>query len=1445
MTTVTPTNVNAYLYISAQSGFPGFSPTGLYVTWSYTGAATFTITPYINDVAQTALITTSNVTNKIFTNLTVETSYSFRVTATSGGITSTPSSMSNTELYTDSIKYSVEGGGAVVCGGDRKKTTPVDIVIPSAVYIATQVYDVKKIFNQAFDGNGSGIILGSFIMPDTLTDLMSSSIFVFQSKLKKIRYSSNLVQLRGEYKNTGIETLDLSNTKITELYPYSFNEMPNLTKILFPPSLTTIYRDGTHSNGTQLPYPNPNNRSTGLEVYFYGSSIPYMHPISNNFIGPYGTYHYPCIAYVLPNATNQNNLTSLVNPTYGNGPLFTDIKVFLPEPTDFNGYLYQTVDKSLPTGIMFTWNCVFSASSYIINIYDSASATTPVKTITSMGTNKTYTITSSDNLPSGRYYFGIQSQSIADNVISIESVRTSSIIYDTSLIYTINDSTTATITGSASTITEISIIPNIINIAGTNYTVNKIGDSAFTSVPSLISANISSNIQNIGISAFENCINLSTLTLPSNLYSIGNNAFKSCSSLTNIIFPSSLTTLGSSVFQNCSKLASISLSSTNISSIQSSTFDNCSLLTSLVLPTTLTTIDMTAILNCPKLSSISISSTNSLFSTDNGILFNKTKTALLFYPANITSTSYTIPSSVLSLEDYSIHDNSYLRDLTFNANIQTIGKYVFNNINLNMSFFYNVPTFDTLSFSNTANIAYKLSTTTNISNLSATNFIDIKTITAPTNIQLYSYIANVGEDISGIYASWTNSASSVTSMTMSLFLSNGTNALSTTNISNPSNAISFILNTGLNFNQSYKVKITITLSTGDSLTSDYSTILFYTNKVTYSINNGNAIVSGFKYNPSSVVINSQIRISQAFYSIIGIGSMAFRNCTTLTSITLPDTITTIDTYAFENCNALSSITLPSSISLIKKGAFKSCSLLSNIILPSFVTILYEEVFMNCSELTSINFSTNLTKISRNVFNGCSKITSIDIPDLLTDIDSNAFYNCNKLEQFTVSADNANYSVTDGILFNKTNTILVLFPMGKNVSTYTIPNTVTEISNYAFQQSLYITTLNLNNVTKIGLDVFQFCIFTTITIPDTLISIGDGAFSFCANLTTFVVNPTHPLFSVTDGILFSKDLKTLLIYPVGKPQTSYNIPSTVEIIGSTAFQSAQKLTSIILPKTVKTLGNSSFRFCINIPTISVPSSVTSIGVNAFADNPGLRISFLSITPLVFNLPSLNIAISSELVKLLEDSGVNLTGDVIVNVEISASIVNNTFVFKTTTPNSFDLTNTIYKVNASSNGYDDVIPKIETSNINYDGGVTSGYVAPSSDVSSLPYEYLCYVSHIKNNTTNGIRGILQVNSFISNMCTKIDNAFKAILQNLSGVEQPYSDSSNILSLSILQEINANDPTRLLNISGTTLGNNWYPNLVQPGDYLYYTVTIEPHPQQTGITQNRVYLFKAKVI
>ena len=251
-------------------------------------------------------------------------------------------------------------------------------------------------------------------------------------------------------------------------------------------------------------------------------------------------------------------------------------------------------------------------------------------------------------------------------------------------------------------------------------------------------------------------------------------------------------------------------------------------------------------------------------------------------------------------------------------------------------------------------------------------------------------------------------------------------------------------------------------------------------------------------------------------SVTNIKSRAFCNCDKLTSINIPDNVTNIGGNAFGNTN-ISSIYIPKSVTSIGESAFnglntslttinvdvsnnaytaengvlynKNKTLLhtypagktdSSFIIPNSVTSIGRTAFWYCINLTSITIPNSVTSIGINAFRYCRGLTSITIPDSVTSIGELAFGDCSKLTAINVNVSNNSYTAENGILYNKNKTVLHTYPLGKTDSSFTIPNNVTNIANYAFY-----------NCSKL----------ISITIPDSVTGIGNSAFSGCTDLTS--------------------------------------------------------------------------------------------------------------------------------------------------------------------------------------------------------------------------------------------------------------------------------------------------------------------------------------------------------
>ena len=157
--------------------------------------------------------------------------------------------------------------------------------------------------------------------------------------------------------------------------------------------------------------------------------------------------------------------------------------------------------------------------------------------------------------------------------------------------------------------------------------------------------------------------------------------------------------------------------------------------------------------------------------------------------------------------------------------------------------------------------------------------------------------------------------------------------------------------------------------------------------------------------------------------------------------------------------------------------------------------------------------------------------------------------------------------------------------------------VTSIGDYAFQGSSLTSVTIPSSVISIGTEAFKRSGLTSVTIPSSVTSIGAGAFAQCADLTSINVDSDNPNFSSKDGVLFSKDEKTIVCYPAGYTGNSYAIPSTVTSIGEAAFSGCTKLTSITIPPSVTSIGAGAFSGSVFM-SVTIPSSVSSIGAYAF-------------------------------------------------------------------------------------------------------------------------------------------------------------------------------------------------------------------------------------------------------
>ena len=325
-------------------------------------------------------------------------------------------------------------------------------------------------------------------------------------------------------------------------------------------------------------------------------------------------------------------------------------------------------------------------------------------------------------------------------------------------------------------------------------------------------------------------------------------------------------------------------------------------------------------------------------------------------------------------------------------------------------------------------------------------------------------------------------------------------------------------------------------------------------------------------------------------SVTSIGISAFEGCSSLTSIEIPNSVTSIDSHAFKGCSSLTSIEIPNSVTSIGISAFEGCSSLMSIEIPNSVTSIDSHAFKGCTSLISIEIPNSVTSIGISAFKGCTSLISIEIPNSVTSIDIRAFEDC-LIEEAIVSAFACRF-------INNASLKKVIVTSGD------------KLEDRAFEGCSLLTSIEIpNSVTSIGKRVFYSCSsLTSIEIPNSVISIESQAFMGCSSLMSIeipkdVTNIQSFAFcdcSSLTSIEIPNSVTRIEDYAFARCSSliSIEIPKSVTSIVGHAFKGCSSLTSIEIPNSVTSISGT-FEDCTSLTNIEIPNSVTSIGAHTFA------------------------------------------------------------------------------------------------------------------------------------------------------------------------------------------------------------------------------------------------------
>lgn len=340
----------------------------------------------------------------------------------------------------------------------------------------------------------------------------------------------------------------------------------------------------------------------------------------------------------------------------------------------------------------------------------------------------------------------------------------------------------------------------------------------------------------------------------------------------------------------------------------------------------------------------------------------------------------------------------------------------------------------------------------------------------------------------------------------------------------------------------------------------------------YYIMNGEAIVVSYDNSKTSVTIP----VTVEGYPVTSLKNV-FSNCTSLTDITLPDSLNKIADSAFSGCTSLTSIIIPDSVSSIGNKAFSKCTSLKNVVLPEKMVRISTSMFEQCSRLVSITIPDGVTSIGDYAFSRCTSLTSITLPDTITSggLGYQIFYGCSNLK---------NIKIPDSVERLVDN----MFENCVSLTDIEIPDSVTYIGNSVFKGCTNLTSITIpDSVTGMGISVFSDCIrLTDITFSKKMRAIGSSSFYGCRGLKNITI-PENITRIGSDAFYYCSGL------------TDITIPNSVTAIGYRAFYGCVSLTDITLPDSLEIIDEMTFYNCTSLANVIMPEGVTSIGYEAFS------------------------------------------------------------------------------------------------------------------------------------------------------------------------------------------------------------------------------------------------------